>query len=240
MTQKKIPTAAIILIGNEILSGRTKDLNGNYLAKKLFNLGISVREIRIIPDDKIEIIDSINTFRKKFDYVFSSGGIGPTHDDITAECVAEAFGVPLPINQKAKRMLASNYPGGESDLNEARLRMARIPLGSSLIENSISKAPGFKIENVFVLAGVPKVFQVMVDFVLNNLEPADPIISKTMTIYKPEGEIAGKLSQIASEFPEVSIGSYPFETDGIFGTNIVVISTNKEIINKIITLISKI
>jgi len=240
MAKKNIPSAAIIIIGNEILSGRTKDLNSSYLAQKLLHLGISINEIRVVRDDKSQIITTLNSLRKKYTYVFTSGGIGPTHDDITADCVAEAFGVTLPISEEAKKILASHYPRGENDLNEARLRMARIPTGASMIENSISKAPGFQIENVFVLAGVPKIFQVMVNFVLRKLDSADPIISKTIKIDKPEGEIAEKLEKVALEFPDVSIGSYPFKHNGKIGTNLVIMHRNMKIIRQVVSQISKI
>ena len=240
MAEKNIPSAAIIIIGNEILSGRTKDLNSSYLAQKLLHLGISINEIRVVRDDKSQIITTLNSLRKKYTYVFTSGGIGPTHDDITADCVAEAFGVDLPISEEAKRILAAHYPRGEKDLNEARLRMARIPTGASMIENSISKAPGFQIENVFVLAGVPKIFQVMVNFVVRKLDSADPIISKTIKIDKPEGEIAGKLEKVALEFPDVSIGSYPFNHNGKIGTNLVIMHRNMKIIRQVVSQISKI
>ncbi len=239
MSEKNSPVAAILVIGNEILSGRTQDINSSYLAKKLLTLGISVREIRIVPDDKNEIINALNFLREKYTYVFTSGGIGPTHDDITADCVAEAFEVPLPINQQAKKLIASHYPRGENDLNGARLRMARIPVGASLIENSVSKAPGFYIGNVFVLAGVPKIFQTMVNFVLPKLKSSSPIISKTITINKPEGEVAEVLADIASKFPEVSIGSYPFEKKGSLGVNIVITDKDLHKIDRISYLLSE-
>ena len=239
MAEKNIPCTAIIIIGNEILSGRTKDLNSSYLAQKLLRLGISINEIRVVKDDKSQIIATLNSLRKKYTYVFTSGGIGPTHDDITADCVAEAFGVPLPINEEAKKTLASHYPGGEDDLNGARLRMARIPTGASMIENPISKAPGFQIENVFVLAGVPKIFQVMVNSVLRKLDSTDPIISETIKIDKPEGEIADKLEKVALEFPDVSIGSYPFEHNGKIGTNLVIMHRNMKIIRDVVSQLSK-
>ncbi|MAI97458.1 MAG: competence/damage-inducible protein A [Rhodobacteraceae bacterium] len=240
MPKNTSPNAAILIIGNEILSGRTKDLNSSYLAQKLLYVGISVCEIRVVSDNKVEIIAALNTLRKRFDYVFTSGGIGPTHDDITADCVAEAFGVQLPINDEAKKIIASHYPRGEADLNEARLRMARIPVGAALIENPVSKAPGFYIENAYVLAGVPKIFQAMVNFVLPKLKSSSPIISRTITISKQEGEIANDLSQIAANFSPLSIGSYPFEHKGNFGVNVVVTGKDLNQINLASDLISKI
>ena len=232
-------SAAILIIGNEILSGRTKDLNGNYLAVELLKLGINVRQIRIVPDEKKEIVGALNALKIKYTYVFTSGGIGPTHDDITADSVAEAFSVPLLLNEKAREMLASYYATGKHDLNEARLRMARIPEGATLIDNPISKAPGFRIGNVFVLAGVPRIFQAMADSILTNLDSGDPIISKTITISKPEGTIAEKLAEIASSFPEVSIGSYPFNTNGHLGTNLVVMHEDAALIRKVVAQLSK-
>ena len=240
MPKNSSPNAALLIIGNEILSGRTKDLNSSYLAQKLLYVGISVCEIRVVSDNKVEIIAALNTLRKRFDYVFTSGGIGPTHDDITADCVAEAFGVQLPINDEAKKIIASHYPRGEADLNEARLRMARIPVGAALIENPVSKAPGFYIENAYVLAGVPKIFQAMVNFVLPKLKSSSPIISRTITISKQEGEIANDLSQIAAKFSPLSIGSYPFEHKGKLGVNVVVTGKDLNQINLASDLISKI
>ena len=239
MKTKNKTSVAILIIGNEILSGRTKDLNGNYLAVKLLNLGISVHQIRIVPDEKKEIVGALNALKIKYTYVFTSGGIGPTHDDITADSVAEAFSVPLLLNEKAREMLASHYANGKDDLNKARLRMARIPAGATLIDNPISKAPGFRIGNVFVLAGVPRIFQAMADSILTNLDSGDPIISKTITISKPEGTIAEKLAEIASSFPEVSIGSYPFNINGDLGTNLVVMHEDAALIRKVVAQLSK-
>ena len=239
MKIKNRTSAAILIIGNEILSGRTKDLNGNYLAVELLKLGINVRQIRIVPDEKKEIIGALNALKIKYTYVFTSGGIGPTHDDITADSVAEAFSVPLLLNEKAREMLASHYANGKDDLNKARLRMARIPAGATLIDNPISKAPGFRIGNVFVLAGVPRIFQAMADSILTNLDSGDPIISKTITISKPEGTIAEKLAEIASSFPEVSIGSYPFNINGDLGTNLVVMHEDTALIQKVVAQLSK-
>ena len=239
MKTKNKTSAAILIIGNEILSGRTKDLNGNYLAVELLKLGINVHQIRIVPDEKKEIVGALNALKIKYTYVFTSGGIGPTHDDITADSVAEAFSVPLLLNEKAREMLASHYANGKDDLNEARLRMARIPEGATLIDNPISKAPGFRIGNVFVLAGVPRIFQAMADSILTNLDSGDPIISKTITISKPEGTIAEKLAEIASSFPEVSIGSYPFNINGDLGTNLVVMHEDAALIRKVVAQLSK-
>lgn len=218
----KNPTAAMIVIGDEILSGRTRDINMHYLAKELVKVGISLKEVRIISDDQGEIILSTNELREKFNYVFTSGGIGPTHDDITADSIAKAFKVKIGVRSDAKKMLSEYYERNEINLNSSRIRMARIPEGAELIENPISGAPGFKIENVFVMAGVPSIFQSMVDLTITNIKHGAPIKSKSIIIKLPEGEIADKLKKIASKNPEVNFGSYPFFRDGILGTDIVI------------------
>ena len=210
-------TSGIIIIGNEILSGRTQDLNSRYLAQRLLTIGITVSEVRIIPDKRDQIIECINELRSKYTFVFTSGGIGPTHDDITAECVASAFNVDLPVNRDAKQLLEKYYQEKNIKLNSSRLRMARIPNGADMIPNPISVAPGFQIKNVFVLAGVPNIFQAMVENIIKNLEFKFSIKSTTITINKAEGDIAEKLSKIASQYPNVSIGSYPFENGLIKG-----------------------
>ena len=232
-------TSSIIIIGNEILSGRTQELNSRFLAQRLLSIGIKVYEVRIIPDNKNCIINCINNLRKKYKYVFTSGGIGPTHDDITAECVANAFNVELPIHIGAKKILEDYYKTQNIKLNNARLRMARIPKGAIMISNPISAAPGFQIENVFVLAGVPKIFKAMVENIIEKLGIETSIISKTIILNKQEGEIAENLALIASQFPDVSIGSYPFEKNEIKGTNIVVTCTDKKLTNKIATIIGE-
>ncbi len=162
--------ASIIIIGNEILSGRTQDINSNYLAKKLSSKGILLREIRVIPDEKPRIIEAVRIEAKKSDFVFTSGGIGPTHDDITADSVAEAFNLKIDIREDAMNELAKNYPNGIKDLNSARLRMARVPEGSELIQNRISGAPGFIVNNIYVMAGVPLIFKSMVESILGNIK----------------------------------------------------------------------
>ena len=219
MTEKQ-PTAVFIIIGNEILSGRTQDTNLKYLALKLSALGIRLKEVRVIPDIEQVIIDTINELRANSDYVFTSGGIGPTHDDITTESVAKAFGVKAEINDEALRRLTKQYekPG---DLNESRKKMAIIPVGAALIDNPISSAPGFKIGNVHVMAGVPSIFQAMVDNILPNLKGGKPIISMTITASISEGKLAGPLGDIQKKFPQVDIGSYPHIRDGKLGTSLV-------------------
>ena len=234
---KSLKNSAIIIIGNEILSGRTQDTNTKFLAQKLLSIGIIVNEVRIIPDSKEHIIECVNKLRIKYNYVFTSGGIGPTHDDITAKCIANAFDVKLPINEAAKKLLQDYYKNQNVELNAARLRMARIPEGANLIENPISIAPGFQIENVFVLAGVPKIFKAMVKNIIEKLKSAKPIKSKSIRIEKPEGEIAEKLASIASDFPSAQIGSYPFKKNLVKGTRIVITHSDILVIDEITKLV---
>ena len=226
-------TASIIIIGNEILSGRTQDTNSNYLAKMLVERGISLEEIRVIPDDHKIIEDVVHKEASAKDYVFTSGGIGPTHDDITAESIASCFDVPLSIREDAVELLAKNYQNGKKDLNEARLRMARIPKGAKLIKNKISGAPGFIIRNVFVMAGVPKIFEAMVQEIILGLGSKNPILSKTLKIFKTESEISERLRNYADKYKEISIGSYPFNNSGTFGVEIVVRHTSQILLNKV-------
>ena len=226
-------TASIIIIGNEILSGRTQDTNSNYLAKMLVERGISLQEIRVIPDDHRIIEDVVYKEASAKDYVFTSGGIGPTHDDITAESIASCFGVPLSIREDAVELLAKNYQNGKKDLNEARLRMARIPKGAKLIENKISGAPGFIIKNVFVMAGVPKIFEAMVQEIILGLGSKNPILSKTLKIFKTESEISERLRNYADKYKEISIGSYPFNNSRKFGVEIVIRHTDPTLLNKV-------
>ena len=215
------PTAAMLVIGDEILSGRTRDTNTQYLANQLTEIGIDLREVRVVADQPHEIVAAVNALRPKFTYVFTSGGIGPTHDDITSDCIAKAFDVPISVREDARAILASNYENPETDLNEARLRMARIPEGAVLIDNPISKAPGYRIGNVHVMAGVPYIFEAMLAGVIPTLSGGKPLLSTSIRLDRREGDIAERLGQIAEEHPDVSIGSYPFVRDGAFGTNIV-------------------
>jgi len=216
------PTAAILLIGDEILSGRTQDTNGNFLAKALTARGITLAEIRVIGDETTLIVTTLNALRAKYDYVFTSGGIGPTHDDITADAVAQAFDVPLLTRQDAVEALARNYKNGKDDLTPARLRMARVPEGALLIHNPVSGAPGFSIGNVHVMAGVPKVFEAMVDGLLPGLASGVPLLAESLRINLPESQLAEPLAALAAEFTALSFGSYPFIRDGRYGAEIVV------------------
>jgi molybdenum cofactor synthesis domain-containing protein len=216
------PTAAILVIGDEILSGRTRDANMHFLAGALTDKGIALREVRVISDDHAVIVRTVQQLGAAYDHVFTSGGIGPTHDDITADAVAAAFATHIDVRDDARARLAAHYAKSRTELNEARLRMARIPDGASLIDNPVSAAPGFSLQNVHVMAGVPSVFQAMVASLLPSLTGGAPMLSESLRVIRPEGEIAGPLGQIATQFPDISFGSYPFIKDGVFGANIVV------------------
>ncbi|MCR8724855.1 competence/damage-inducible protein A [Frigidibacter sp. ROC022] len=215
------PTAAMLVIGDEILSGRTRDANMHHLAQELARAGIDLREVRIVADDEEAIVAAVNALRSRWQTVFTSGGIGPTHDDITADAIARAFGVGIGVRDDARAILAARYEKMGTELNEARLRMARIPDGATLIENPVSGAPGFTLGNVHVMAGVPAVFQAMVASVLPGLTGGTPLISRGLRVERPEGDIAGPLAEIASDYPALSIGSYPFIQQGRYGANIV-------------------
>ena len=215
-----VKTAAVLIIGNEILSGRTQDVNLNHLAQKLGGRGIRLQEARIIADIEDDIIAALNACRSRYDYVFTTGGIGPTHDDITSACVAKAFGSELVLNAEAKALLESHY-ADPADLNAARLRMAHIPAGAELVHNPISKAPGFRMDNVYVLAGVPSVMRAQFDGIADQLARHDPVQSRTVTAFIGEGSIAEELGTIQNRFPTLDIGSYPFMKQGRIGTNLV-------------------
>ena len=217
-------TACVLIIGNEILSGRVQDMNLTYIAGRLNDFGVRLREARVIPDHEDAVIATINEVRQNFDYVLTTGGIGPTHDDITAECVAKAFGVPLEINEEARAALQARVGGDH--LNEARLRMARVPVGGQLIKNAVSAAPGFQMENVFVMAGVPSVAQAMVDALESRLAGGTPVRSRGVMARVSEGAVAAPLTAIQDRFPDTDIGSYPFYRSGRFGTTLVVRSTD--------------
>ncbi|TCK28611.1 molybdenum cofactor synthesis domain-containing protein [Ancylobacter aquaticus] len=214
-------SAAVLVIGDEILSGRTKDRNIGYIAEYLTAIGVDVREVRVVPDIEDEIVGAVNALRARYTYVFTTGGIGPTHDDITADSVAKAFGVPIDVDPRARAMLLEYIK--LEDLNEARLRMARIPQGADLVENPVSKAPGFWIGNVIVMAGVPTIMQAMLDQVAPKLRTGVRMLSQTVRADAREGDVGGPLGAIALAHPEVSIGSYPFMAeDGRPNTNLVV------------------
>lgn len=220
------PTAAMIVIGDEILSGRTRDANMHYLAGVLNDHAINLKEVRVISDDPDAITSAVQAMSASYTYVFTSGGIGPTHDDITADCVAAAFQDHIDIRADARKLLADYYAQTGRELNDARLRMARIPDSATLIENPVSIAPGFVLQNVHVMAGVPSVFKAMVASILPTLTGGAPLISETHRCMRGEGHIAAPLGKIASEYHDLSIGSYPFQQDGVYGTNIVVRGTD--------------
>ena len=215
------PTAAMLVIGDEILSGRTRDTNTHFLAGKLAEIGIDLLEVRIVPDSRRSISEAAAFLSKSFDHVFTSGGIGPTHDDITADSIAFAFGKSIGVRDDALAILENHCARMGVELNDSRLRMARIPEGASLIENSVSAAPGFSLGNVHVMAGVPKIFEDMVVRVLAGLTGGRPLCARSVEIFRPEGEIATDLGEIAGKFPELSIGSYPRRIDGRFAVNVV-------------------
>lgn len=216
------PTAAMLVIGDEILSGRTRDANMFHLAGELTHHGIDLKEVRVVSDDPRAIEAAVRALSDAHDHVFTSGGIGPTHDDITAECIARAFGESIDIRADARALLEAHYQKTGLELNAARLRMARIPETATLIENPVSAAPGFTLGNVHVMAGVPLIFQAMVASVLPTLTGGAPLLSQTLRVERGEGEIAETLAGLAADFGELSIGCYPFQVNGVFGANVVV------------------
>lgn len=229
------PKAAMLVIGDEILSGRTRDSNMHHLAQQLTSHGIDLTEVRVVADIRGAIIDAVQALSTAYDHVFTSGGIGPTHDDITAEAVAAAFDTPISIRDDARALLQAHYDRSGQELNDARLRMARIPEGATLIDNPVSIAPGFTLRNVHVMAGVPSVFQAMVASILPTLSGGAPLLSQTIRIERGEGDIAGPLTKLAEENPEVSIGSYPYIQNGVYGSNIVVRGTDGSQVNTVIS-----
>jgi molybdenum cofactor synthesis domain-containing protein len=215
------PTAAVLLIGDEILSGRTKDKNLGYIADFLTAAGIDLKEARVVSDTEAAIVDAVNALRAAYTYVFTTGGIGPTHDDITADAMARAFGVGISHNPEAVKILTAYFLQIGREPNEARMRMARIPEGASLILNPVSKAPGFRIGNVHVLAGVPKVMHAMLNEIAPTLTKGIPIVSRSVEFLGGEGDVAKPLQDVQGRYPLVVIGSYPFETPQGFATNLV-------------------
>lgn len=220
------PTAAMLVIGDEILSGRTRDANMYHLAGQLTAVGIDLKEVRVVSDDAPAITAAVRELSHTYTHVFTSGGIGPTHDDITADCIAAAFDTHIDIRDDARALLAAHYASTGKELNAARLRMARIPEGASLIENPVSIAPGFTLQNVHVMAGVPSVFIAMVASVLPTLTGGAPLLSQSLRVQRGEGDIAGPLGTFAERHPTLSIGSYPFQDNGIYGANLVIRGQN--------------
>ena len=221
---QKIVTACLIIIGNEILSGRTVDANLSHLAKRINEVGVQLREARVIPDVEETIVATINEMRAAYDYVFTTGGIGPTHDDITSASVAKAFGVPIHRHPDAERILRAHYT--EDQINEARLKMADVPLGATLLDNPVSSAPGFRMGNVFVMAGVPRIMQAMLDAIIPELRGGVPVLTLSVATDLPEGTIAAGLAEIQNQYPDVEIGSYPLFKLGELSTTLVLRSTD--------------
>ncbi len=220
------PTAAMLVIGDEILSGRTRDANMHHLAGKLTQAGIDLKEVRVVADEPREIEGAVRALSGTHDHLFTSGGIGPTHDDITADCIATAMGAAIDVRADARAILQAHYDRQGMEMNAARLRMARIPEGASLIDNPISAAPGFTLGNVHVMAGVPAIFEAMVAGLLPRLTGGDPVISATVRVDRGEGDIAGPLGKMADDNPGLGFGSYPFQKDGRYGTNVVIRGTD--------------
>ena len=221
-----IVTAALLVIGDEILSGRTKDKNIGHIADHLTAIGIQLKEVRIVPDVEEEIVGALNTLRAKYTYLFTTGGIGPTHDDITADAVAKAFGVGIDVDERALTPMKAYYAQRGVELTPARLRMARLPFGSELVENSVSIAPGFKLDNVIVMAGVPHIMHVMLEAATKFLKTGKKMLSVGIDLHRPEGEIAAMFEAHQKRYPEVPMGSYPFIRDGKPGTQLVLRSTD--------------
>ncbi len=220
------PTAAMLVIGDEILSGRTRDANMFYLAVELSQRGITLAEVRVVADDTQAIVAAVHALRNGYDHVFTSGGIGPTHDDITADAIALAFGVEITIRDDARALLQAHYVRAGLEFNAARQRMARIPAGAVLIDNPISSAPGFSLGNVHVMAGVPNIFQAMLASLLPTLTGGEPLLSQSLRVNRGEGDIATPFAALAAEFPDLSMGSYPFNQNGAHGANLVIRGTD--------------
>jgi molybdenum cofactor synthesis domain-containing protein len=221
------PTAAVLLIGDEILSGRTKDKNLGFIADCLAALGIDLKEARCVADDEGDIVAAVNALRHRYTYVFSTGGIGPTHDDITADAMAKAFGVGIGHHPDAVAILHAYFAEIGREPNEARMRMARVPDGATLIHNAVSKAPGFRIGNVFVMAGVPRIMQAMMEALSPQLSGGVPMLSRSIDFQGGEGDVAKPLGEIQARHPAVVIGSYPYESPSGYATNLVLRSRNE-------------
>jgi len=230
--QQKIWTAALIVIGDEILSGRTEDRNISQVARWLNEQGIRLTEVRVVPDEEKAIVIAVNSLRTLYDYVFTTGGIGPTHDDITVDSIAAAFGVPVVIHPEARHVLEDYYKDRSGGLTEARLRMARAPAGAELIPNPSSGAPGVRMGNVYILAGVPNIAKAMLAALDGQLQGGRPMVSATIRAHAAESDVAELLREVQDEHPRVSIGSYPFYRDGKFGADFVIRSEDEELVDK--------
>jgi molybdenum cofactor synthesis domain-containing protein len=230
MSKATPPTACVLLIGNELLSGKTQDANLQFLGTELARLGIRLEEARVVRDEPDVIVAHVNECRAKYTYVFTTGGIGPTHDDLTAASIARAFGTELVLDEDAVERLRRNG----MELNEARLKMARVPAGATLIDNPLSHAPGFRMENVLVLAGIPSIARAMFAAAAGSLVPGAAIHAGSVDVYLREGDIAEPLERIAETHPEVEIGSYPFRRDGRFGASLVVRGTDAALVEAVV------
>jgi molybdenum cofactor synthesis domain-containing protein len=229
---EEIVTAAALVIGDEILSGRTQDRNINYIASHLTRIGIRLREVRVVADDEAAIVTAINELRARNTYLITTGGIGPTHDDITADAVAKALGVAIDHDPRAVELLNEYFARRGIEPTPARMRMARIPKGAALITNSISVAPGFMISNVVVLAGVPDIMQVMLDDVTSRLRTGAKMLTATIQLFRPEGDVADLFSAHQKTFPDVAMGSYPSFAHGRVSTQLVLRSTNSSLLQR--------
>ena len=220
------PKAAMLVIGDEILSGRTRDANMHHLAGQLTEAGIDLLEVRVVADNSNAIQSAVRQLSDTYDHLFTSGGIGPTHDDITADCVAAAMGASIDVRDDARAILQARYDSQGMEMNAARLRMARIPEGAALIDNPVSAAPGFSLGNVHVMAGVPKIFEAMVAGLVPTLTGGDPVLSESLRIDRGEGDIAEPLGRLDDAYQDLSFGSYPFQKDGKYGANVVIRGTD--------------
>ena len=228
MPTDAMPTAAMLVIGDEILSGRTQDTNTHHLATALTAHGIRLVEVRVVADDPPAIVAAVKALRGAHDHLFTSGGIGPTHDDITADAIAAAYGVPITHRADAMALLQSHYDRAGLPFNDARQRMARIPEGATLIDNPVSVAPGFSLGNVHVMAGVPKIFEAMLAGLLPGLTGGAPLLSRSLRLHRGEGDIATGFAAFAAENPDLAMGSYPFNQNGAHGTNLVLRGTDPD------------
>jgi len=238
MSDAAVVSAALLIVGNEILSGRTHDKNIPYIAEKLGDAGIRLREVRVVPDVEEEVVDAVNALRSRYTYLFTTGGIGPTHDDITAECVAKAFGRALIQHPEAYRRLEKHYENSDLEFNAMRQRMANTPEGADLIDNPISTAPGFVVENVHVMAGVPKIMQAMLQNVIPMLTGGAVMLSRTVISDLGEGTVAAGLQEVQSAFPAIDIGSYPNFTSGGFRNALVLRGTDPDVLEEAVKAVS--
>jgi len=232
MSSNDAITAALIVIGEEILSGRTRDENISYIANYLTGIGIGLQEVRVVRDVEAEIVTAVNELRARYAYVFTTGGIGPTHDDVTTDAIARAFGVEADIDPRAVEAMRKGY--GERELTPARLRMARIPQGADLVDNPVSRAPGFMLGNVIVMAGIPRIMQVMLDAVAPRLKKGRPMLSRSVRIEAPEGDVATGLAAIQAAHADVQIGSYPFFEKGALGTYVVLRGVDERVLDRVL------